>query len=254
MNAGLHSSARIATAVWGATLPPETTATAVPAASSSTFPASRAAVETAPAGSHASFARSYRKRKAAVDVRPRRRGRARPRARGRSRSVFSPAKGALSPSATDVGSTGMGSPASSAPCIAGDSSGSTPTTRTSGRGALDRGRDAGDQAAAADRDDDRAGVGHVLEELEPEGARGPRSGAGRRRSARTRGRSSTRSSSSRSKASPGDGRLQVDLRAVLARRRELGLARATATSRRGSRCPRARRSRRATARRFRPRW
>src|SRR6478736_2660167 len=46
MNVGLHSSARIATAVWGATLPPETTATVVPDGSTSIFPASRAADDT----------------------------------------------------------------------------------------------------------------------------------------------------------------------------------------------------------------
>ena len=46
MDAGLHSSSRIATAVWAATLPPETTATVVPAGSAWTFPASRAAAST----------------------------------------------------------------------------------------------------------------------------------------------------------------------------------------------------------------
>src|SRR5215213_8986275 len=39
MDAGFHCSARIAAAVWGATLPPETTAATVSPRSSGTFPA-----------------------------------------------------------------------------------------------------------------------------------------------------------------------------------------------------------------------
>src|SRR5689334_87019 len=57
---GLHRPARIATAVSVATLPPETTATAVSPFSSGTLPARSAAVATAAAGSQASFAREYR--------------------------------------------------------------------------------------------------------------------------------------------------------------------------------------------------
>src|SRR5258708_7881389 len=57
MDVGLHPPARIAEAVSSATLPPETTATAVSPGSSLTFPDKRAAVVAAPAGSHAIFAR-----------------------------------------------------------------------------------------------------------------------------------------------------------------------------------------------------
>src|ERR671939_517797 len=63
MDAGLPRSARIATAVSGATLPPETSAATFAPGSSSTFPASRAAAVAAPATSHASFIRPYMKRK-----------------------------------------------------------------------------------------------------------------------------------------------------------------------------------------------
>src|SRR5574337_659442 len=55
VDSGLHRRARIAAAVSPATLPPETTSTGRTA---STRPASQAAVAAAPAGSHASFARS----------------------------------------------------------------------------------------------------------------------------------------------------------------------------------------------------
>ena len=44
----------------------------------------------------------------------------------------------------------------------------TPITRTSGRARLDHAGDAGDQSAAADRDDDRGQIGDVLEQFEPE--------------------------------------------------------------------------------------
>src|ERR1043166_6166894 len=62
MDAGLHCSARIAAAVRGTTLPPETTAATVFDGSSSTFPASSAAAVAAPASSQASFIRPYMKR------------------------------------------------------------------------------------------------------------------------------------------------------------------------------------------------
>src|SRR3954449_8067692 len=57
MDPGLHLLARIAEVVSGAALPPETTATTVSPGSKRIFPASSAAVEAAPAGSQASFAR-----------------------------------------------------------------------------------------------------------------------------------------------------------------------------------------------------
>ena len=50
------------------------------------------------------------------------------------------------------------------------SSGSTPITRAFGASAADRRRDAGGQAAAADRDEDNRDIGHVLGDLEPDGA------------------------------------------------------------------------------------
>src|SRR6266480_4950329 len=49
---------RIAAAVWAATFPPETTTATEEPSSSGTFPATSAARPTAPAGSHASFARA----------------------------------------------------------------------------------------------------------------------------------------------------------------------------------------------------
>src|SRR5581483_8398876 len=61
MDLGLHRRARIAAAVWAATLPPETRSTGFLA---SILPASHAAVAAAPAGSQASFARSYNTRNA----------------------------------------------------------------------------------------------------------------------------------------------------------------------------------------------
>src|SRR4029077_2872942 len=57
MDASLHREARIAEAVSGATLPPETTAPPSAPGSSATFPARSAAVAAAPAGSQASLAR-----------------------------------------------------------------------------------------------------------------------------------------------------------------------------------------------------
>src|SRR5438128_1935639 len=57
MDVGLHAPARIAEAVSSATLPPETTATAVSPGSSLTLPDISAAVVAAPAASHAIFAR-----------------------------------------------------------------------------------------------------------------------------------------------------------------------------------------------------
>src|SRR5581483_9828504 len=57
MDAGLHRPARIAEAVSGAALPPETTATTVSPGCSTILPARSAAVAAAPAGSQASFAR-----------------------------------------------------------------------------------------------------------------------------------------------------------------------------------------------------
>src|SRR3954463_6868288 len=65
MDVGFHRSARIAAAVWGATLPPETTAQTCSPGSMGTFPARSAAAVAAPAVSHASFIRPYMKRKPA---------------------------------------------------------------------------------------------------------------------------------------------------------------------------------------------
>src|SRR5204862_7798778 len=57
MDSGFHSPARIATVVWVATLPPETTATTVSAGSSWIFPATRGASEAAPRGAAAGSGR-----------------------------------------------------------------------------------------------------------------------------------------------------------------------------------------------------
>src|SRR5438105_1429405 len=64
MDAGLHGPARIAAAVCGATLPPETTAATVRPGSRSTLPARSAAAVAAPASSQASFIRPYTNRNA----------------------------------------------------------------------------------------------------------------------------------------------------------------------------------------------
>src|SRR4029077_3291446 len=57
MDAGLHSPPKIAAACWGATLPPETTATTVSPARTRTLPLNNAAVPAAPPSSPASFVR-----------------------------------------------------------------------------------------------------------------------------------------------------------------------------------------------------
>ena len=95
------------------------------------------------------------------------------RTRSRSRQSSSgsaPANGALRPSAIDVGSTGTRlrrprSPRASARAalrLDGD---------RCARGRRSRGGDPGDQPAAADGDDHGVGVGRVLLDLEPDGAR-----------------------------------------------------------------------------------
>src|SRR2546423_146984 len=55
---GLHRPPRIAAACWGATLPPETTATTFWPGSRSIFPARRAAVDAAAPSSQARFVRA----------------------------------------------------------------------------------------------------------------------------------------------------------------------------------------------------
>src|SRR5687768_2248326 len=125
VDVGLHRLARIPAAVSAATFPPETMQTVRPP---SIFPASTAATAAAPAGSHASFARSYRKRN--------------PVAISSSvtsttfatcfctmASALRPACGAFNPSAIEIGVTSTRSPAASAECSAVDASGSTPITR-----------------------------------------------------------------------------------------------------------------------------
>ena len=64
-----------------------------------------------------------------------------------------------------------GRPASSEGGYAAAPAACTPTTRTSGPLGLDRDRDAGEQAAAAGRDDHGLHLGGLLEHLEPERAR-----------------------------------------------------------------------------------
>ena len=66
-------------------------------------------------------------------------------------------------------SSRTGAPASSEARIAAAPSASTPTTRTPGRTGQ-RGRDAGDEAAAADRHHDRLDVGALVGDLEPDRA------------------------------------------------------------------------------------
>src|SRR5204862_5741978 len=110
MNSCFHcSEARIAAAVLGATLPPETTAATVWPASSSTAPDISAAAVAAPATSQASFIRPYMKRKASrsassvtsTDSTP---------SSVQTRTQLAPAYGPFSPSAIDFASTDTGSP------------------------------------------------------------------------------------------------------------------------------------------------
>src|SRR6266536_496426 len=135
MNAGFHCSARIAAAVWGATLPPETTAATVLPSSSGTLPASSAAAVAAPASSQASFMRPY------MNLNPSFRSASEtsrfstPRSR-QMRTQFGPAYGPLSPSAADFGSMVTDSPAAMLAASAFDSSGSTANTRASGLSAF----------------------------------------------------------------------------------------------------------------------
>src|SRR5262245_58144944 len=128
MDAGLHRPARIAAAVSAETLPPETTAVTAVAPFSGTFPARRAATATAPAGSHASLERASRKRKPASISCSLTSTDSTPRAR-QTAMQFSPAKGALRPSAIEFGWTVTGWPARRPSCSARDPSGSTATTR-----------------------------------------------------------------------------------------------------------------------------
>ena len=79
------------------------------------------------------------------------------------------------------------------------------------------------EAAAADRDDDRVGVGRVLLDLEPDRAGAGDARAGRRTGGRACARSPRCSSSSRANASAGSVGLEVDGRAVAARRGDLQL-------------------------------
>ena len=68
----------------------------------------------------------------------------------------------------------------------------TPTTALSGPRGLERARDAAEQPAAADRDDDLGEVRHVLEQLEAQRRLAERSRRGRRTGGRTRRRSPPR--------------------------------------------------------------
>ena len=97
-------------------------------------------------------------------------------------------------------------------------SGSTAITRIA---VAERSLDPGDQPAAADGDDDGVGVGRVLLDLEPDGA-GARDHERivervHERAARLLDQTRRR----RSNASPGSARLEVDGRAIAARRGDL---------------------------------
>src|SRR4029450_398614 len=110
MDAGFHCSARIAAAVWGATLPPETTAATVSPSSSGTLPASSAAAVAAPASSQASFIRPYMNLNPAFRSSSETSTFSTPRSR-QIWTQFGPACGPFRPSAAEFGSIGTGSPA-----------------------------------------------------------------------------------------------------------------------------------------------
>src|ERR1041384_8039036 len=123
MDAGFHCPARIAAAVCGTTLPPETTAATVSPRSRGTLPARSAAAVAAPASSHASFIRPYMNLKPAFRSSSETRRFSTPRSR-QTRTQCGPAYGPLSPSAADFGSIVTDSPADMLAASAFDSSGS----------------------------------------------------------------------------------------------------------------------------------
>src|SRR5262249_20138167 len=105
MDVRLHgSSARIAAAVFGATLPPETTAATFWPGSRSSRPLRSAAAVAAPASSHASFIRPYMKRNPATSSSSVTRKDSTASAL-QTATQFSPAYGPLRPSAADSAST-----------------------------------------------------------------------------------------------------------------------------------------------------
>ena len=171
MDVGLHRVARIAAACWGATLPPETTATTFWPGSTATFPARSAAV-------------GRRRAELAGELHPRvepaeRLARARPRetSTDSTPSARADLDAALAGErrAQRVGRARRRRPARSAPprapsCSAVERSGSTRDHAHVGPPRLQRRRDPADEAAAADRHDDDVGHRDVLEDLEPDRA------------------------------------------------------------------------------------
>ncbi len=153
-------------------LPPERIATTVPGPSAGTRPARIAATPTAPAGSTTSLARSSSTR----------------RARAMSSSVTVTTASTASRTISKLRMPGLltampsaivattpisvGSPAAKRSGVRGgvgrlyaDDPDAAPVA---GRALLDGARDARDEAAAADRDDDRRDVRHLVEDLEPQ--------------------------------------------------------------------------------------
>src|SRR3954462_2249788 len=158
-------------------LPPDSTTPARPP-SSATRPAMSAASALAPLGSTTIFMRSKRERIvgktpswATVTTSS--------TSAETTANVFSPGSGKSWPSAIERSiSTRSRRPARNERCVSGLGAGAAPDTPARGLDAadprlrahrLDRGRDAGDQAAAADRDDEHVEVGHLVEQLEARG-------------------------------------------------------------------------------------
>ena len=248
MDVGLHGRARIAEAISVLTLPPETTATTV---SPLDLP-----------GEHRR--RSRPRRPARTRASRARRGSGTPSAisssvtsttstpSARQIAIASrPANGAVSASATVCGVTGTGSPAARPSASAFECSGSTATTRTPARHA--RRRDARRPGRRR-----RRRRRSCRRRARPRGSRArpcprPRSRPGRRRDARSTRPVCATSSCRRSKAPRRALGLEVDRRAVAARRLDLGACSRPATSRAARRCPRPPPPRRPPARGCRPR-
>ena len=153
-------------------------------------PSRTAARAAAPAGSRTCFIRSSANRTPARIVGVVEQDDARRGSAGTSRGSARPRTAPRARRRRCVGWIVTGSPASNATGHRGRVRRLDAVDADAGPLLLDRRRDAGDQAAAADADDHDVDVGQVVEDLEPDACRGRRSPPGRRtggrRSARAR--------------------------------------------------------------------
>ena len=216
--------ARIAEAISGATLPPETTTATVSCGSTSIFPARRAATPDRCGGLAGELGPAVEEAHSVCDL-VLRDEHGLDAASRQIRIGCSPAKGALRPSAIDLGSTRTDRPPRG-PCAERPrGSGSTATMRRPSAPSCD----ARDETTTADRHDDDRCLRDVLDDLEPDRAlardrqrvvEGMHEGAAQ---------SPPSVSWSRSNAWAGPVRLEVDSCAVRARGLDLLRARAFPT-------------------------